>query len=143
MSEVDCEVHMIIADHTGVEIDKLNGSTSITEDLGLAGDDVGDLVDAIAKQFNIDLSDYRWYHHSEPEGCNPFWLIVRPWWAKARHIPLTVDDLVRSAREGKWSVEYPDQPLQPKHDIANWLFVCFAVVVLVFALWAKCSPELS
>lgn len=55
------------------------------------------------------MRTFRWYHHSGPEGCNPFWILFPPWWAKKVHVPIRLSDLVESARRGARAVRYPEK----------------------------------
>lgn len=71
------------------------------------GADVFDLVINFSTEFAVDISDYRWYCHSGPEGCGLFHMIwfFRWFW---KPIPIRLIDLIQSARIGKWCVRYPD-----------------------------------
>ena len=71
------------------------------------GDDVWELVTEFGKRFEVDMTGFRWEHHSGPEGCNPLWLILPPWWSRSTYIPIRVRDLINSARCRKWSIRYP------------------------------------
>jgi hypothetical protein len=77
------------------------------------GDDVDELIDGFRKTFRVSLENYRWYHHTGPDGCNPLWLISRPWWARKKYVPIGLLDLVESARCGKWTVQYPESQREP------------------------------
>lgn len=85
------------------------GDEDLTVAAGVVGDDLADLVLAFGRRFSVDLRSFRWYHHTGPEGCNPLWLLYRPWWARKTHIPIRLADLVESAKDGVWSVKYPDE----------------------------------
>lgn len=101
-------VLQIVAEQSGVKREKLDDDTRIGEDLHLDGDDVVELVEKVATTFRVDMTNYRWYHHHGPEGCNPLWLIVRPWWIRKTHIPLRVADLIEAARTGVWPIVYQE-----------------------------------
>ena len=101
-------VIQIVAEQSGIARDKLTDDTRIFEDLHLDGDDVVELVEQVATTFGVDMASYRWYHHHGPEGCNPLWLIVRPWWMRKTHIPIRVADLIEAARTGVWPLAYPE-----------------------------------
>ena len=98
----------IVAEHSGVARDNLREDARIVEDLHLDGDDVSEVVERIATTFGVDMANYRWYHHHGSEGCNPFWLIFRPWWMRKTHIPLRVADLIEAARTRAWPITYPE-----------------------------------
>lgn len=71
------------------------------------GDDLWEFVEEFATCFGVRMDGFRWYHHGGPEGCNPLWLVLRPWWAREPYIPIRLSDLIESARRGAWSVQYP------------------------------------
>lgn len=81
--------------------------TDVVNDAQIYGDDVWELVDEFAERFGVRMERLRWYHHSGPEGCNPLWLVFRPWWARKSHVPILLSDLIESARHEEWSVQYP------------------------------------
>lgn len=53
--------------------------TDVVDDAGIYGDDVWELVEEFAERFGVRMDGFRWYHHSGEEGCNPLWLLFRPW----------------------------------------------------------------
>lgn len=57
MPEVTSRVHKLLADHLGVEEDKLNNDTRFTEDLNADSLDVVEIVMALENEFNIDIGD--------------------------------------------------------------------------------------
>lgn len=81
--------------------------TDVIEVGQIYGDDVWDLVEEFGKRFEVDMTGFRWEHHSGPEGCNPLWLISRPWWSRVTYVPIRLVDLIESARRGKWFIRYP------------------------------------
>lgn len=78
--------------------------TDVVNESGIYGEDVWDLVNEFAKRFSVGMDGFRWYHHTGEEGCNPLWLLIKPWWARKTHVPIRLFDLVESARAGVWCV---------------------------------------
>lgn len=107
-SETREAIVRIVAAQSGVAPAALRDDTRIVEDLHLDGDDVVEIVEAVAKTFSVDMANYRWYHHHGPEGCNPLWIIFPPWWTRKKHIPIRIADLIEAARTGAWPIAYPD-----------------------------------
>ena len=97
------------ASEFGVEVERITMDTDIYRGLGVDGDDVTDFMEAFSDKFKVNLDDFRWYHHGGPEGCNPFWFFIRPWWARKTYIPVTVRVLLEPVRSGRWVVEYPEK----------------------------------
>src|SRR5258707_992365 len=89
-------VRTFVAKSIGVSPERIQADTDIVGDFGAYGDDVWDMIEAFGKEFSVDLTGFRWYHHSGPEGCNPLWLFYRPWWARKPHIAIRLSDLVES-----------------------------------------------
>jgi Protein of unknown function (DUF1493) len=85
----------------------LNGDTDVVAQGKIGGDDLWDFIEEFAEEFQVDMTGFRWYHHSGPEGCNPIWLLFPPWWVGKTQIPIRVGDLIRSAQARVWSIEYP------------------------------------
>ena len=90
-----------VGSSAGVVLPKVSLSTRLVEDVGLDGDDFEELIERFGEQFSVDMGGYRWYHHHGPEGCNPLWLFVRPWWWRKTSTPVSVAVLVESARQKK------------------------------------------
>jgi hypothetical protein len=82
-------------------------------DAGIDGADMWELLEKFRDTFGVAFSDFRWYHHTSAEGCNPFWIFFPPWWARKTHIPIRLKDLVESARCGEWKIQYPENEREP------------------------------
>jgi hypothetical protein len=50
--------------------DRIQTDTDIFLDLGVVGDDFHELVDLYAKIYNVDMTKYLWYFHTDEEGQN-------------------------------------------------------------------------
>lgn len=129
-NETDTAVRLMIADMHGCAPGNRDTTTALQDDLQLYGDDIHDLVDELAKRFGVDISSYRWYHHTGPEGFNPLSVIFRPWWHDASRIPIRVTDLVRSAQNGAWDFDYPDEKIVPRAVVGNWILVGLLVAAV-------------
>src|ERR1044071_5098992 len=106
VDDLEQRIRAFVHEQTVLPLDMAPG-TDVVDDARMYGDDVWELVEEFARRFNVRLDGFRWYHHSGPEGCNPLWLLFRPWWARKTHVPIRLSDLVESARCGQWSVQYP------------------------------------
>ena len=82
--------------------------TDLVGDAGICGDDIPELLEEFGEEFGVAFEDYRWYHHIEPRGYDPLWIIFRPWWTRKTHVPIRLIDLFESARCGTWTINYPD-----------------------------------
>lgn len=91
-----------IESELAIEPNSCTPSTRLFDDLGVTGVDAGDLMEAFAKQFHVDLSDFDFHRYFRDE---PSWA---DHWRDFRGIklsplePLAVSELVRAAESGKW-----------------------------------------
>jgi hypothetical protein len=108
----------------------LTESTTLQSDIGVYGDDMGDLLTAYSKRFGVDLSGYLWYFHTSEEGAFSIGgVLFPPPNAKVQEIPITVGMLHHFAELGRWAVKYP--PHEPPRYRPD-LWINLAVVVLIF-----------
>ncbi|MES2435002.1 MAG: DUF1493 family protein [Pseudomonadota bacterium] len=105
----------------------------------LAGDDADEFLDAFIQTYGVDFTGFRDYLHydgNEPPG----WF--RTSWGvgtdgkRLAIVPISLTDLVRAAKSGKWQMEYPAHRLVDRGRIYFWIFplvvLCF---VLLIAPW--------
>jgi hypothetical protein len=111
--ELELRIRFFVADALGVKASSITGATDLIDDLGTYGDDVWELIGDFSEEFKVDITGFRWYHHTGPEGCNPFWLLFKPWWARKTHVPVRLSDLASSVRLGKWAIPYPEHEREP------------------------------
>ena len=86
----------LIAKKTGLPTVQIFPESRLVHDLGIAGDDAGELLTEYSETFQVDMSefDFAQYFSGEPhlfklaEGL--------------KLAPITVQDLVEAARQKKW-----------------------------------------
>jgi hypothetical protein len=113
------DVILFIASESGQPRERLSPRTTLFGDLRIDGDDGDELLVAFMKHFEVDMSEYRGSEHFGPEGLPPwapiYWLILA--WrsmteegstpeSRARLRPITIQDLIDSARARKWTIIY-------------------------------------
>ena len=100
MSTYEAVVHLI-AKKTGIKPGNLPLTKRLFHDLGISGNDAGELLEAFAEEFHIDFAgfDFSEYFGDEAES-SPIYQIL--FWKRARkaRAPLTVGDLVAAAVAG-------------------------------------------
>jgi len=104
------EVTEFIAKFAYTPLERLSASTTLFGDLGIDGDDADELLAAFGKHFDVEMSSLDVARHFGPENTWPWTVIC--WfmlWSrsgtpeqKARLSPITIADLVRAAKCGKW-----------------------------------------
>jgi hypothetical protein len=131
----DCLCNMI-ARHTGAKIDHFSEVTTLQE-LGLVGPDLEDFLRDYALEFGVDMTNYRWEHHSGVEGINPLWILWPPWWDRAERIPIDMKSLLDGIQHHRWMLQYPEPRISPKPDYATWIAVALTVLVLIIFLCVR------
>ncbi len=88
-----------------------------------------------AKEFSVNLQDYRWYfHHSEEVTFNPGALLFKPPYRQVSHIPVTPTVLLEAAMRGRWIMSYPEHTwAKRRYDILA-TYGLFAVLGLAAAV---------
>ncbi len=110
----------------GFPRERLTPDTTLQRDAGMDGDDAREFLAAFASTFDVNLDGLRFADHFGEEGfpaaaglllmtaaistvlwpwCLPCWLAAACWWqhrSARKRRELTVSDLLRSARAGRW-----------------------------------------
>jgi len=120
-ASIDEVVIAFIAAQSGHSANRLQPCSTLFGDLGVDGDDGDELIAAFVERFVVDMQTYRGDRHFGPEGFPPwtpiFWLVLA-WRAysekestpesRARLVPITIQNLIDSARAGKWTMIYEE-----------------------------------
>lgn len=112
----ECVIEFV-ADFTGFKPERIQFHTTLYGDLGVAGDDGVDLVQAYGKRFQVDLAGFESVRHFGSEGLSIFaplgllWMILRlPFWKKrspeegSNLRVVRICDLVAFASAGRWMI---------------------------------------
>lgn len=93
MENVRDQLIQFIRAETGEFKKQIDSLTHIEDDLGITGDEAAELIQSIAKKFNIDISefDYKMYFHPEPDFLTTYGKIK----------PLTIQDIEAAIVLGK------------------------------------------
>lgn len=111
--ELYTRVKVLIAEQTWVSEEELTPDTHLAEDLGIAGDDGYELLEAFCETFEIEnMSEIEPYDYFGPEATNPFYVyVLLYYWVFNREklnepnyslTPLYLRDLVKSAETKRW-----------------------------------------
>ena len=114
---------------------ELHAETDLFQDCGIAGEDWDELIEDYSKTFNVDMSGYLWYFHSEDEAAfnNPGTLFFKPPYERVTRIPITPAMLLDFARKNKWDINYPPHKL-PKYRwdiIITWLISLIFLFIII------------
>ena len=83
------------------------------------------------------MNSYLWYFHTDEEGNSFGSGFFKPPNERVKHIPVTAEVLLKSANEGKWTIEYPEHKIpKRRYDIIiNQILILLAVIILIY----KCA----
>ena len=80
MSSILEKVRQIAAENSGIELDKLSASTAIDQDMGMAGDDVAEFVEALAGEFGGQVWTWPWERFAQlDEGLSLLFPFILVW----------------------------------------------------------------
>ena len=133
-------VKALIVDKVGVREKEIISDADIEEHLGCTGDDFDELMEAYAKQFNVDMTGYQWYFHMHDESMatiNP--MPGNPPSQQVKRIPITLNLLVERAILGRWDVSYPIHSLKPRYTRWEKVFHRLFVIIVVFLAVRSCT----
>jgi len=132
MSWLD-EITNFLEDYSGVYPE--SPKTDIWKDMGIVGDDFHEMMENYSKNYNVDLSNYLWYFHTDEEGYSIGGLIVDPPYKMMERIPVTPELLASFIETKKWEIDYPKHKL-PKRR-ADLLIDLSIIVIFVigFVMW--------
>ncbi|MEM8617581.1 MAG: DUF1493 family protein [Pseudomonadota bacterium] len=98
----------------------------------LDGDNATDFLEAFCERFNTDLSTMQWEYHFEASEPPPSYRKELPIAKDGSVIPfhpITLDDLEKAARSGRWEYEYPDYDTKIFWLYRPWIWITLFVAV--------------
>ena len=130
------EIRNFLEDYSGVYPD--DPKIDIFKDMGVVGNDFHEMIEKYAKQYNVDMSDYLWYFHTDEEGSNSLGgQVFKPPYKRVDRIPVTPQMLADFIVTKKWQVDYPQHEI-PKHrtdlTINKVIVIGFFVGVAIWLL---------
>jgi hypothetical protein len=119
--------------------EKITLQTDILFDLGVIGDDFHEMIEKYQKTFNVDMTTYLWYFHSDEEGQSIGGGFFKAPYERVKRIPVTPKMLLDFANKGKWTIEYPEHTLpKRRYDlIINTVLVLGFFIFLTIYLLKK------
>ncbi|MBX9883637.1 MAG: hypothetical protein K2X68_01565 [Novosphingobium sp.] len=80
MSPTLVRVIEIVTEHSGIRRDRLSASSALDQDVRISGDDVTELVEALAREFGEQVWQWPWQRFALlDEGLSPFFLFQLTW----------------------------------------------------------------
>ena len=94
----------IIPEQSGIKLSKLPLNSRLEQDLGITGDDLWEIIEAMDSEYSIDWCDVDFSYYFYPEVTGFFWsLFNRDKSRSIRSFPITISHLVAVSQSGKWS----------------------------------------
>ena len=117
-------------------------NADLFDELGIAGDDCHEFMEAFAEEFGTDMTGYLWYFHHEEEGFVSIGsLFFKPPDRRVDRIPISIGLLCEASRGQTWPVAYPDHVLPAvrwdvRIDVVLLIIVSFLLVAILVRDWA-------
>lgn len=130
------EIRFFLEDYSNVYPE--NPDIDIFKELGVVGDDFHEMIEKYSKNYNVDLSNYLWYFHTDEEGSFSFGeLFYDPPYKKVERIPVTPKMLAEFINVGKWDIKYPEHEINKRrYDliINNVILILFIISLIIWGL---------
>ena len=101
MSKLEEIKDFVMAEKLVRKREKLLASTRLSEDIGLEGDDADEFLEAFAKKFNVDFSQFDFHKYFAEEGWDPIRFFIYMTGLR-KFKAITLMDLEKAAEAGKW-----------------------------------------
>jgi len=101
-AELESQVIEFLARHWQVPTDTLKAHTRLVHDLGIAGDDAVELMEAYVERFSVDCQGLIFENYFPCEGFDLIGIVISLFRRPKRLKPITVSMLIESARAGRW-----------------------------------------
>jgi len=99
MNNIQIQVIQLLIDELNIAYEEVNLTSSLFHDLGVDGDDASDLLERFSKEFNVDISNFKFNDYFGSEVSFVFKLFFP--FSKKSFKKLTVQDLIIAAEKGK------------------------------------------
>ena len=132
------EIRNFLEDYSGVYPDSPN--TDIFKDMGVVGDDFHEMIEKYSEKYQVEMSDYLWYFHTNEEGQSIGAVFFKPPYKRVNRISVTPQMLADFIVTKKWKVEYPKHeiPKQRKDLMINRaveiVFIIGLVIWLIYGM---------
>lgn len=127
------EIIHLVKDFSG--IDEINPESDIFN-LGVVGDDFHEMIDKYSETYEIDMTEYLWYFHSDEEGQNFGALFFKPPYSRVERIPVTPRLLTEFLNTKKWTIKYPEHKLPNNRiDITINQIMVLVFILIVLTVW--------
>lgn len=113
---------------TRVGDESIAESSDIFGEYGFVGDDFHEIIEEYAKTYQVNMSNYLWYFHSDEEGQNYGGILFKAPYKRVERISIIPKVLYESALKGIWEINYPEHKLHKR----GYVILINQVLVLLF-----------
>lgn len=114
--------------------------TDLFDGAWIKGDTFTGLIQSYAKKFEVDISNYLWYFHTDDIGdFSVGGIFFKPPFKQVERIPITPLLLTEFANKKKWDLQYPEHAISEKrYDILiNRIFIALVLAYFGIVLLKK------
>lgn len=115
-------------------IDEINPESDIFN-LGIVGDDFHEMIEKYSETYEVDMSEYLWYFHSDEEGQNLGGIFFKPPYKRVNRIPVTPRLLSEFVETKKWNIKYSEHELPNKRIDLTINKIIIIVFLIVLTIW--------
>lgn len=104
--------------------------------MGVVSEDFHEMIEKYSQKYNVDMSGYVWYFHTNEEGSNSIGgLFFKPPYKRVKRIPVTPQMLADFVVTKKWKVDYPPHEI-PNHRTDLTINKIIVISFLIgFGIW--------
>ncbi|RYY94247.1 MAG: DUF1493 family protein [Chitinophagaceae bacterium] len=106
-------------------------------DLHCTGKAFSSLVTDFGRAFNVDVSGYQWYFHTDEDDHSIGTMLFKPPNERVQRIPVTPEMLWVMANEGQWNIAYPEHEIPSSRADILINILLFLAGALLLAYIAK------
>ena len=127
------DIIVFLEEQLGVE--KINPESDIYNDLEVGGDDFFEMMAEYSKKYDVNLSEYLWYFHSDEEGIFSLGaLFFAPPYKRVKRIAVTPLMLTEFANSKKWGITYPKHSINSRRIDLLINRIAGGTIILVMCL---------
>lgn len=116
--------------------DKILADSDLFSEIRIVGDDFHEMIEKYANKYNVNMTKYLWYFHTDEEGQSSIGsLFFKAPYERVKRITITPTMLVDIANKGVWTIEYPNHILPKKrYDLLinqSIVIIFFVIIILI------------
>jgi Protein of unknown function (DUF1493) len=125
-----------------LSVEGINADTDIYEELEVGGDDFFEMIAEYSKKFEVNVTEYLWYFHSDEEGIFSLGsMFFAPPYKRVQRIAVTPQMLTEFANNKSWTLNYPNHSIpRRRYDLIINRAAGFAIIIAMCLVTLKKCP---